>query len=135
MWKIPTARSPPDLSETALPCRWTAQRPAKAATCGLNGHEGCISSWPACSDWYGPRHGVGGRSAYAARGASSEGPDAFEPRQDSHPWVPYTVHGPDDSDRRPVDVREGDQYLSVDDVADGLVVVEVSSCSRRRSGP
>lgn len=53
--------------------------------------------------------------------------DAFEPRQDARPWVPYTVHGPDDSDRRPVDVREGDHYLSVDDVADGFVVVEVSS--------
>jgi hypothetical protein len=42
-------------------------------------------------------------------------------------WQPYTVHGPDAEDRRSVEVRDGDRYVSIDDVADGLVVAEVSS--------
>jgi hypothetical protein len=57
----------------------------------------------------------------------AKAPEAFEPSEDAHRWTPYIVHGPEDSDRRPVHVREGDRYLSVDDVADGLVVMEVSS--------
>lgn len=42
------------------------------------------------------------------------------------PWTPFTVHGPTGDEVWPVDVEDGDRYVSVDDVADGHVVFEVS---------
>jgi hypothetical protein len=52
------------------------------------------------------------------------------PANDAPLWVPYVVTGPDPDDRRAVDVHADDRYLSVDDVADGVVVAEVSSWPR-----
>ncbi|CAN5910316.1 hypothetical protein BH23ACT10_BH23ACT10_27880 [soil metagenome] len=54
----------------------------------------------------------------------------FEPRADAPLWMPTVVHGPDADDRRAVDVRADDRYFAVDDVADGMVVAEVSSWPR-----
>jgi hypothetical protein len=57
-----------------------------------------------------------------------KGEEAFAPVE--RWWAPYTVHGAEGEQRGAVDVRPGDLYASVDDVADGTVVFEVSEWPR-----
>lgn len=53
---------------------------------------------------------------------------AFEPG--SQIWIPYTLHGPEGGRRLAVEVQPGDEYATVDDVADGEVVFDVSPWPR-----
>jgi hypothetical protein len=66
------------------------------------------------SDW--------GDDVLAEQRAHKE-PERFAPQQNER-WTPYTVHGRDE--RRDVPARPGDRYVTVDDVADGVVVFDVS---------
>ncbi len=42
-------------------------------------------------------------------------------------WIPYTVHGAQGRRRSKVEPNRGDRYAAVDDLADGMVVFEISS--------
>jgi hypothetical protein len=53
-----------------------------------------------------------------------------QPRDDAPLWVPYLVTGPGPDGRPTVDVHADDRYLVVDDVAEGMVVADVSSWPR-----
>ena len=54
--------------------------------------------------------------------------EAFEPVEQA--WVPYTIHGAKGGKRTKVEVQPDDRYASVDDVADGAVVFDVSDWPR-----
>lgn len=55
----------------------------------------------------------------------------FEPRSDPPLWQPFVVTGPKEGDRRDVtEVLADDRYVTVDDVTQSMVVVEVSSWPR-----
>ena len=54
--------------------------------------------------------------------------EAFEPVEQA--WVPYTIHGAKGGKRTKVEVQPDDRYASVDDVADGAVVFDVSDWRR-----
>ena len=56
----------------------------------------------------------------------TKSPTAFAPHGQRR-WIPYTVHGAQGGRRTSVDVQPGDRYVTVDDVADGMVVMEVSA--------
>jgi hypothetical protein len=42
-------------------------------------------------------------------------------------WIPYTVHGTKGGRRGRVEIQADDRYVSVDDVAGGIVVLDVSA--------
>jgi hypothetical protein len=65
-----------------------------------------------------------------AAATAAEDERRSEPRANAPLWVPYIVEGPDPEDRSDVEVHADDRYLAVDDVADGMVVAEVSSWPR-----
>jgi hypothetical protein len=52
----------------------------------------------------------------------------FEP-QDSL-WQPFTVHGDEGGERRPLEVEATDAYVVVEDISDGSVIFEVSQWPR-----
>jgi hypothetical protein len=54
--------------------------------------------------------------------------DRFDPQETL--WHPFTVHGEDGTDHRPLDVDAGDSYVVVEEIEDGRVVFEVSAWPR-----
>ncbi len=54
--------------------------------------------------------------------------DRFDPQETL--WHPFTVHGEDGTDHRPLEVDAGDAYLVVEEIEDGRVVFEVSAWPR-----